>query len=223
MEDYQNKEEKKWLEKISDKDFEELQNFHNSFIKDLKTKEKEWIEIKADITDEYLKLREEINKTLFKNNIIKGIEQGRLSQYLKECGRLEREILNCSVFIEKLSKDEDSISWLFNDYDKQFKSIKDDLYLVILEIFKEEKLFTEFIELTFKSIVLKDAEDFYNSFIHLLALYTSLQFQTRSKYSILLTELLFGKKIPLKKKPDILTSTSTKYGHKLSYKRKHKK
>lgn len=215
-------EEEKYSTKIPEEAFTELQIFLDSFIEELRAKEKQWIEIKADIADEYLRLREELNKTFFKNDIIKGIEQRRLSQYLKEHGKLEREILKSSVFIEKLSEDEDSTNWLFNDYDKQFESIKESLFLVILDIFKEKTLYAKFIELTYQSIVLDNAKDFYNSFLHLLDIYTQLPFETKSKYAILLTKLLYDVKIPNKKKPDILQSTGTKYGNKIVYKRKHK-
>lgn len=221
--------EEKYLETITDEDFTTLEDFHHSFIEDLRTKEKRWLEIKWELTDKYLELRDEISDTNFNNDIIKGIEQRRLSEYLKECGKLEREILNLSVFLERITKDEDTINWLFESCDDEFENIKDNLHLLILDIFRDTELYKEFIDITFQSIVLKDTDNFYNSFLHLLNLYTKLAFNTKSNYARLLTELLFDVNIPKKRKADsktsilILTSKATKYGLKIQYKRKNKK
>jgi hypothetical protein len=208
---------------ITDEDYEKLEKFQINVISRLKSKYKKWIKIKSDLQDEYLKLHDEYNNTNFKNEIIKGIEQSRMNEYLTSSSRIGKEILRCGVFIEKLLKDDDSKNWLYNDSKNYTQKQRETLYLIVIEIFEDKKLYDDFINIMYKSVVLDDFKEFYNSFFNLLDTYTDFTFQTKSNYSTLLTKLLFNMDIPKQKKYDSLVSTHTKYGNKIQYKRKHKK
>ncbi|MDC7243342.1 MAG: hypothetical protein PQJ44_05265, partial [Sphaerochaetaceae bacterium] len=127
------KEENEYLNKITDEDIQILKTFQDKFINDLKIKESEWIEKKADIQDMYFCVDSEIKNTKFKNRIIEGIERHRLSEYLKKERGLGREILNLGIFLENLSVNDDTRYWLFKK-SKKYEKIRESLYSIIVQI-----------------------------------------------------------------------------------------
>lgn len=212
--------EDKYLKKIPNNDFEDLTNFQHSFIEDLTKKLNEWYKISDELMDEYLRLKNKMQNSTFSNEVIRELEQKRVESYLQEDKIISENLVHLEKFIRDKTKDEDSREWLYYEYTGKFSNLKDDLFLKLVSIYRDEFLYDMFIQTTFKNIITDDYEGFYYGFYDILKNAFDINHQTMSKYSIILTKLLFDKSVNLKKRPQQVKVAFSVFGYTHKYLRK---
>lgn len=213
--------EDKYLEKISDEDIDCLTEFQESFIIDLTAMINEYYKISDEVMSEYLRLKDKISSFTYNNETIKMLEQDRLESYLQKDKEISIGLINAEQFLKELNTNEDTQNWLFKLYQGEYSNLKDDLFLQLINIFREEFLYKQFIEITFKSIAINDYMNFYSGFYHILNNGFDIPHLRMHKYSIILTKLLFDKDIGRKEKPHKVKIDYSVFGYLTKYLRKN--